>query len=98
MVKELASITGQIVSLQSVVGRVVLLKSRELFRCINYKASWNSPVVVSDGALKELKFWLENVKEKNEVKLENISSYSLMYLFTDASSTRYGGYIAENEE
>lgn len=97
MVKELASITGQIVSLQSVVGRVVLLKSRELFRCINYKASWNSPVVVSDGALKELKFWLENVKEKNEVKLENISSYSLN-VFTDASSTGYGGYIAENEE
>lgn len=61
------------------------------------KKSEEIHVVVSDGALKELKFWLEDVKEKNEVKLENISSYSLN-VFTDASSTGYGGYIAENED
>lgn len=95
LVRELASIIGQIISLQAVVGKTVVLQSRELFRCVNYRASWNSRVVVSDAAQRELRFWLENVREKNKAELESISSYSVN-VFTDASSTGYGGYIQEN--
>ena len=39
------------------MGKVVQLKSREMFNCINSKASWNAPVLVSNGAKEELRFW-----------------------------------------
>ena len=61
LVKVLASVTGQIISLQRVIGCKVRLRTSELFECINTRASWNAPVLVSDAALAELEFWKENL-------------------------------------
>ena len=50
--------TGQIISLhvQSVIGNKVRLRTREMFKCINSRASWNAPVLVSEEALAEIEF------------------------------------------
>ena len=58
-VKVLASVTGQIISLQSVLGNKVRLRTRELFNCINARASWNAPVLVSKLSERHQCIWRE---------------------------------------
>ena len=95
-VRAIASAVGQIISLQSVLGKVVRLRTRELYGCILTKASWNAPVKVTQGAIDELKFWRENSKSLNqEGKLINEESVCNVRMYSDASSTGYGGYLEE---
>ena len=62
-VKFLASIVGQIISLQSVIGDKVRLRTRDLFACINSIASWHAPVIVSQAAFDEIVYWKENARK-----------------------------------
>ena len=64
-VKVLASVTGQNISLQSVLGNKVRLRTRELFNCINARAGWNAPVLVSKLAISQLEYWNTNVVNLN---------------------------------
>ena len=93
-VKVLASVTGQIISLQSVLGNKVRLRTRELFNCINARASWNAPVLVSKLAISELEYWNTNVVSLNlKGKSLQCLQICLYNIYTDASATGYGGYI-----
>ena len=93
-VKVLASVTGQIISLQSVLGNKVRLRTRELFNCINARASWNAPVLVSKLAISELEYWNTNVVNLNlKGKSLQCLQICLFNIYTDASATGYGGYI-----
>lgn len=92
-----ASIAGQIISLQNVLGKIVRLKTREMYKCINSRLSWDSPVYISEEAVIELNFWLKSVRDLNckgtDFK-ENLDFE--LSLFCDASSSGYGGYIEMN--
>ena len=93
-VKVLASVTGQIISLQSVLWNNVRLRTRDLFKCINARASWNAPVLVSKLAISELEYWNTNVVNLNLMgKSLQCLQICLFYIYTDASATGYGGYI-----
>lgn len=50
-VRYLASVTGQIVSLQAAMGNVVRVRTKELHKCIALRASWAAHTVVSEAAL-----------------------------------------------
>ncbi|MCG7875782.1 MAG: reverse transcriptase domain-containing protein [Candidatus Thiodiazotropha endolucinida] len=93
-VKVLASVVGQIISLQNVVGTKVRLLTRHMYKCILSKASWNAPVVITTEARAELNFWKTNVRGINSHgKSINGKSFYQLCLFTDASSSGYGGYV-----
>ena len=96
-VRVVASVTGQIISLQSVIGNKVRLRTRELFKCISARASWNAPVRVSETALSELEFWKANLnslnKEGKPLKEKEVCLYTI---FADASAVGYGGYVECN--
>ena len=93
-VKVLASVTGQIISLQSVLGNKVRLRTRELCNCINARASWNAPVLVSKLAISELEYWNTNVVNLNlKGKSLQCLQICLFNIYTDTSATGYGGYI-----
>ena len=96
-VRVVASVTGQIISLQSVIGNKVRLRTRELFKCISARASWNAPVRVSETALSELEFWKANLnslnKEGKPLKEKEVCLYNI---FADASAVGYGGYVECN--
>ena len=64
-VRVLASVVGQIISLQNVIGKIVRLMTRQMYRCILSRASWNAPVMVTDDARSELQFWKANVRRLN---------------------------------
>ena len=65
-VKGLASVESQIISLQNVVGKKVRLMSRQMYRCILSRASWNAPVIVTDEARSELLFWKTNANKNQK--------------------------------
>lgn len=56
---------GQIISMQTVLGKIVQLKTRELYKCILTAASWNAPVKITEKAVSELRFWRQNLKSMN---------------------------------
>ena len=66
-VRALASVVGQIISLQNVIGKKVSLKTRQMYRCILSRASWNAPVIVSEEAKAELIFWRRNARDLNSI-------------------------------
>ena len=96
-VRELAGLAGQIISTQAAMGKVVQLKSREMFNCINSKASWNAPLLVSNGAKEELRFWRSQIRALNGRPLQETFQFS-HNIYSDASGVGYGGFIEEQEE
>ena len=58
----LALIAGQIISLQTVVGKLVSLRTRAMYECILSRAGWNAPVFVTQEAIEELVYWQLNAK------------------------------------
>ena len=64
-VKTLASVAGQIISLQNVIGKKVRLMTREIYICILAGASWNAPVMIKTEARVELLFWKDNARSLN---------------------------------
>ena len=54
--RALASVVGQIISMQPVFGKLVWLRTRALHECIISRASWEAQVLVTEDALRELKF------------------------------------------
>ena len=94
LVRVLESVVGQIILLQSVISTKVRLRTRELFKCINTRASWNAPVLVSDAALAEIEFWKTKLYTLSmQGKPLKDSELSLYSVFVDASAVGYGGYI-----
>ena len=93
-VKVLAAFVGQVISMQGVLGKIVRLKTRELYKCILSRASWKAPVLVSKEAIQELSFWRRNASGMNtEGKAIERNTFFEVSLFSDASSSGYGGYL-----
>ena len=96
-VRLLAKIVGQIVSMHSVLGPLVQLKTRESFKCVNSRASWNAPVLITPCVLDELKFWRDHIDRLNTNSISGVVAYNYS-VYTDASSVGYGGYVVECDD
>ena len=81
--------------MQAVFGTIVQLKTRGLYKCIPSTASWDAPVSLTAEGIKELEYWKQNVRVVNQ-KGQTISPNldAEIYMFTDASSVGYGGYVS----
>ncbi|MEW8548285.1 MAG: reverse transcriptase domain-containing protein, partial [Candidatus Thiodiazotropha sp.] len=97
-VRIVASVVGQVISLQTVLGKIVSLKTRALYHCILSRASWDAPVLVTQDAISELVFWRKKARFMNlngrPIK-ENLEAE--VELFCDASDEGYGGYFVANK-
>jgi hypothetical protein len=106
-VKKLACLTGQLISMMSVFGSVVRLRTRNLYDCVNSRASWDAPVKISSGAFDELIYWKENLRNLNQCMLHSAhcdvayvfddasgsGNCNYANVFVDASNIGFGGYI-----
>lgn len=52
-----ASIIGQIITMQSVMGEEERLRTRYAYKCVLERASWKAPVQVNKEAEGEFIFW-----------------------------------------
>ncbi|XP_053379803.1 uncharacterized protein LOC128548571 [Mercenaria mercenaria] len=97
-VRVLAAVVGQIISLHSVLGKAVSLRTKYLYGCILARASWNSPVQVTKQAILELQYWRKNARNLNSAgRSFKQVEYIDAYLFSDANAFAYGGYIQKFE-
>ena len=81
-----------------VLGKIVRLRTRELYKCIDSGLSWDTSVYISEKAEQEVKFWSDSEKVINLKSRDFTKSVDFKtVLFFDASSVGYGGYLEYTE-
>ena len=94
VVKDLARVAGQIASMTLGLGPIALLFTRQMYFRIENRQHWHQTIVVDNPLLEELKFWLQHVHAFNGYAISRtLSATSIVY--SDASSTGYGGYSVQ---
>ena len=96
-VRSLASLVGQIQSMRGAIGSTVLLRTKYTQMCIEERMSWNSKVKINTFVFDELMFWKHNVCKLNGCPFIKFETFDL-FVYSDASSTGYGGYIDSIKE
>ena len=76
------------------LGPIVRLLTRQLYKEIESQPSWHNPFKLPKEATEELIFWLENIKGQNGFTFKPRPTTTKV-VFTDASSTGYGGFVAQ---
>ena len=92
--RAVASIVGQIMSMSLALGPVARLRTRALYSDINNSTSWNACISLSEDAKEELLFWQGNVVMLNGQPIW-FKSGATRVVFSDASSSGFGGYSVE---
>lgn len=96
-VKKIASLVGQIISMSYVIGNVAHIMTKFLSIDILSADTWNSFITLSDDSIEQISFWKNNLSDINVRKFTtDVSCNTIVY--SDASSTGYGGYIVENPD
>ncbi|XP_053400756.1 uncharacterized protein LOC128557413 [Mercenaria mercenaria] len=94
--RNLAKVTGKIISMMAVIGNLSRLMTRFLYKEIETRHSWDFHYKLSHRhpCISELSFWLENVDKLN---VKNLSVYEPVQttVFSDASHTSCGSYIVD---
>ena len=92
--RSLASITGKLISMSIALGPVTRLMTRGLYMLINTWQSWCQALAISADAKVELQFWIDQLESFNGQEIWHSPS-AIRLVFSDASSTGYGGYMVE---
>lgn len=95
--RDLAKTCGKLISTKFVLGDIVQLKTRSLYKVIESQLLWDSRVNLknNDLAIKELFFWKNNLKNFNKRPLR-VYDIPNTVIFSDASSVAIGA-IFENK-
>lgn len=93
--KMLASVIGKIISMSPALGTVARFMTRSLYSVLNSRHYWCDHLVLTTEAITEVQFWIDNLLSVNG---ENIwhSPSAVRLVYSDASSTGYGGYTVEH--
>ena len=86
--KKVAQIIGKIISTIFILGNIVRLKIRYLYRSILVKTSWDSHanVLYYHFAIKEITFWKQNIQTLNKRPLIPYK-LPITKLYSDASNS-----------
>ncbi|KAL5011007.1 hypothetical protein ScPMuIL_013312 [Solemya velum] len=96
----LASVIGQLISMQIVLGDKVRLHTRYLYESLLGRASWDAPVKISQEAFTELLYWDSSCRKINDrgIDISKVSAggnfVSDFDIFCDASDVGFGGYFS----
>ena len=93
----LAKVIGKITSCNLVIGNVSNVMTKYLHICAESRSSWDAPVTLQKEARDELDFWNINVGNMNTGAIGMRKECSKI-VYSDASSTGYGGYIVDTGE
>ena len=80
-----------------VLGNVANVMTKYLHYCIESRTGWDAVVTISPQARKELEFWRDNLDNMNVSKLD-IRKECSKIVYSDASSTGFGGYTVDAAE
>ena len=89
--RDLASVTGQIISMACAVDNVTRLFTRNCYSAIECRSSWDQLLHVSPEVRYELSFWLNNI----DFKVRSPKSSAVGVVYSDASDSGFGGYYVQ---
>ena len=92
--RQLASVTGSIISNMLVFGNVCKLMTKSLHRALDRRHGWDSCVELDPCARKELEFWKNNVSNLNSRSFLNTVRKPSRIVYSDASATGCAAFIA----
>ena len=93
--RKLASLIGKIISMSLALGPVTRLMTRSLYATLNSRVAWCQKLLLTPEAVEELKFWFNEVTKFNGQHIWPKPS-AVRIVYSDASSTGFGGYIVEH--
>ena len=95
--RQLARLAGKIISTKFVLGNIVRLKTRKLYKAIENRVSWDKKFSLCNNIelIDDLLFWKLNIVNLNK---RMIVKYSIPFLkiYSDASSTGIGAIFENN--
>ena len=92
--RNIAKITGSIMSMSIALGSIVRLRTRYMYSMINQRRFWNEKLELTTEAKNELEFWLGNLRALNGRPFR-WSPSATRVVYSDASDSGYGGYTVE---
>ena len=92
--RQLASVTGSIISNMLVFGNVCKLMTKSLHRALDRRRGWDSCVELDPCARKESEFWKNNVSNLNSRLFLNTVRKPSRIAYSDASATGCAAFIA----
>jgi hypothetical protein len=92
--RQLASVTGLIVSNLIVFGNICKLMTKALHRQIDCRSSWDSVLNLDSESINELEFWLSSVSELNCRSISIRPSLFRRVVYSDASNTGCAAFIS----
>lgn len=92
--RQLASVTGLIISNMLVFGSVCKLMTKSLHRKIDSRASWGSKLTLDTDCIKELRFWLDAVPKLNSKSLVMKGHLPSRVVYSDASDTGCAAFVS----
>ena len=92
--RSLASVIGQIISMSLALGSVTRLQTRAMYAVLSQRIFWSDRLSLSSEAADELAFWQQNIDRYNSQSIW-FSAGATRIVYSDASSTGYGGYVVE---
>ena len=96
--RDLAQVTGSIISMSKAIGPSVYLHTRHMYYAIESRKSWVSIIFCSSKVIEELKLWSTNVDSLNGKKLFDQPQSFDSLVYSDASQQGYGSYIVSDKE
>ena len=97
--RDLAKLTGMILSTKFVIGHIVQLKTRFLYKAIEDQYSWDKKFNINfyHEAIREVIFWKTNIVAQNK---KHIRSYSIpeLKVYSDASNTGMGATFMSQQK
>ena len=92
--RQLASVTGSIISNMLVFGNVCKLMTKSLHRALDRRVGWESRVDLDHAARKELEFWKVNVSLLNSRSFADAVRRPSRIVYSDASAVGCAAFIA----
>lgn len=90
LARELASITGQIITMSCAVPNLTRLLTRTCYAAIEAATHWDHQIFISPAIRYKLQFWLDNIDAINGRPMSPKSS-AVAVVYSDASDTGFGG-------
>jgi hypothetical protein len=98
IVRKLASIIGQIISISFVLGNVFQIMTRNLHLLIIDRTCWDGYVVLDQKSIDELKFWFSNCDTLPFRLIFPIHKSVERILLTDASNYSASGVLLQSKK
>ena len=92
--RKISRIAGQLVSMAIAIGPPAYLFTKQMYKFVESKNTWDKAHVLSYDVIYELQFWQKNLSRTKSFRIKTRPEITKI-VFSDASATGYGGYVVE---